>query len=118
MRLVAALGVHAAIARTGRTLLFPDSVRYADVGTRLAVLLWLPLGLVGLGRLDRPDRLLMAGPILALGLVHSIWIASVRYRLPLEPFLAVLAAVAVSPPRASASPDRARDRRASRAGTG
>lgn len=97
----------------------PHGWRHAAIcaATSVAILLWLPLAPSGLRRLDPPDRILMAGPVVALWLVHSIWIASVRYRLPLEPLLAVLAAVAVSSPRATAFPTPVRSRGASRAGT-
>ncbi len=65
----------------------------------------LPLALVGLARAGRPGLVRLL-PILmlaaALSLVSMVTIGSIRYRLPLEPFLMVLAAGALTGARPSA----------------
>ena len=43
-------------------------------------------------RLGRGERLLLLGPALAITLMHAFSVGSLRYRLPCEPLLAVLAA--------------------------
>ncbi|HEX2972079.1 MAG TPA: hypothetical protein VHP11_07085 [Tepidisphaeraceae bacterium] len=45
-----------------------------------------------LGRLRFPVRLYLLAPALVITLMHAITVGSMRYRLPAEPFLAVLAA--------------------------
>ncbi len=79
---------------------FPNPRAYRHpaicIGTSVAVLLWLPLAGVCLARLARPDALLLALPVLTLWLAHSVWIASIRYRLPVEPLLAILAALTLA----------------------
>ena len=55
-----------------------------------AFLLLAAIGLVATGW---PTRLLAAGPIIALAAVHLVFVASLRYRVPCELPLAVLAAI-------------------------
>ncbi len=63
-----------------------------------AMILWhvplFVLGLIGLfaGPLPRIQRIILAVPILYFTLVHSLFLGSIRYRVPLMPIVCILAA--------------------------
>ena len=53
--------------------------------------------LFGLKRVDRATAVLAAGPVLALAAIHLVFVASLRYRVPCELPLCVLAAAGLRP---------------------
>jgi len=57
----------------------------------------LTLSVVGLwaSRLSRATRLFLLCPMLYFTMIHAVSVGSLRYRVPVEPLLAVLAAAGV-----------------------
>lgn len=80
---------------------FPNAEQFQSAGLLVAVAAsTIPLylaALAGIAVLRRHGTalLLCAGPILAIGVIHSIFVGSLRYRLPAEYPLAVVAAAGV-----------------------
>jgi hypothetical protein len=78
---------------------FPNAEQFGDWGTWLVVGLFelpvLLLGVIGFWQVRNSPRtwVLSAGPVLYFALVHTVFIGSLRYRLPVEYALLVLSAV-------------------------
>ena len=70
-------------------------MRYTLVAALYAVPLF-GLALLGLGTrsLRKREKLLLLGPALYFTVIHALTVGSLRYRIPAEPALAVLAAAA------------------------
>jgi hypothetical protein len=91
-----------ALVKAGRTWSpLPLSAEYGDWKHRLVGILFaVPLDLLALlgilrGRMSRSAKLLLLTPVIYFTVVHMATVGSLRYRLPLEPIVAILAAAGV-----------------------
>jgi hypothetical protein len=91
-----------ALLKAGRTWSpLPLSAEYGDWKHRLVGFLFsVPLDLLALlgifrGRMRRSAKLLLLTPVIYFTVVHMATVGSLRYRLPLEPIVALLAAAGV-----------------------